>query len=160
MKSRMIFLTAMTLIAFSYMSTSVIAGEMKDPVGKAHEEISLRIGKDVKNMLGENLGTVRDFISDSEGRISFAIVSHGGFMGMGEKRVAIPYSALTYNEEKQYFTCAASEDQLANAPEFENEEQLRDRSFAEEVYRHFGQRPYWSEEPKGTEEPKGMEKSN
>jgi len=35
------------------MSTSVIAGEMKDPVGKAHEEMSLRIGKDVRNMLGK-----------------------------------------------------------------------------------------------------------
>jgi predicted membrane chloride channel (bestrophin family) len=45
--------SAATLIAFTYMSTSVIAGEMKDPVGKAHEEMSLKIGKDVRNMLGK-----------------------------------------------------------------------------------------------------------
>jgi hypothetical protein len=111
----------------------------------------------VKNMEGENLGTVKDFVKDSEGRTSFAVVSHGGFMGIGDKLGAIPYGALKYDSENQYFTCNVSKDQLANAPAFENEDQLRDRSFADEVYRYFGQRPYWTEEPKGTEMPKGTE---
>jgi len=148
MRKIMMFFTAMILIAFAYMGTSVFAEGMKNPMGKTHEDVSLWIGKGVKNMEGEDLGTVKDFVWDSEGRISFAIVSHGGVLGFFEKKVAIPYSALTYDNENRYFTCAISKDRLAGAPEFENEEKLHDRSFAEEVYTYFGQHPYWTEESK------------
>jgi len=149
MRKIMMFFAAMTLIAFAYMSTSVFAEGMKDPMGRTYEEMSLLIGDKVKNVEGEELGTVRDFIWDSEGRVSFAIVSHGDFLGFGGKRVAVPYSALTYDEDKSYFTCAISEDRFANAPEFEDEAKLHDRSFAEEIYRYFGQHPYWTEESMG-----------
>jgi len=77
MKKIMIFLAAMILVAFAYMSSSVLAGGMKDPMGKTHKEVSQLIGKEVKNMEGEHLGTVRDFVKDSEGRISFVIVAYG-----------------------------------------------------------------------------------
>lgn len=156
MRKIMMVLTAMTIIAFAYMSTSVFAGGMEYPMGKTHEEVSLWIGKEVQNMEGEHLGTVRDFVWDSEGRISFAILSYGGFMGIGGKKVAIPYSALTYDKEEQHFTCAVSKDRLAGAPEFQSKEKLTDRSFAEELYRYFGEHPYWTDEPKGME-PMGME---
>jgi sporulation protein YlmC with PRC-barrel domain len=146
MRKIMMLLMAMTFIAFAYMSTSVFAGDMGVPVGKTPDEASLWIGKEVKNMEGEDLGTVKDFVWDSKGRISFAVVSHGGFLGFGGKEVAIPYSALTYDNDKQYFTCAISKDRFAAAPEFESEAKLHDRSFAEEVYRYFGQHPYWTEE--------------
>jgi hypothetical protein len=156
MKRIMTFLTATSLIAFAYVSTGALAAEMKQAAGKIHEEATLGVGKEVKNTQGQDLGTVKDFVRDSDGKISFAIISIGGFMGFGEKKVAVPYSALTYDKEGEYFTCALSKDQLSSAPEFKDEAQLRNRSFAEEVYRHFGERPYWTETPKGTENPKGM----
>ena len=152
MRKIVMFLTAMTLIAFTYMSTSVFAEGMKDPMGMTHEAMSACIGKEVKNTEGEHLGTIKDFVLDSEGRISFAIVSHGGFLGFGEKKVAIPYSALTCDEGNQYYTCAVSKDRFANAPTIEDEAKLHDRSFAEEVYRYFGQQPYWTEESTGMSE--------
>jgi sporulation protein YlmC with PRC-barrel domain len=150
MKKMMMFLAAMTLIAFAYASTDVFARGM-------HREAGLMMGKDVRNLEGEELGTVNGFVKDSEGRISFAIVSHGGMLGFGAKHVAIPYSALTYDEEEQLYTCDLTRDQFASAPEFEHEDQLSDRSFAEEIYRHFGQRPYWTEESTGSEESEGTE---
>ena len=153
MRKIMMFLTAMTLIAFAYMSTSVFAEGMKDPRVPMYTNVGLYwVGKEVKNTEGEHLGTVKDFVSDSQGRVSLAIVSHGGFLGFGEKKVAIPYSALTYDKEKEYFTCAINKDRFANAPEFKNEAMLHDKAFAEGVYRYFGQQPYWTEE--------SMEKSN
>jgi len=152
MRKIMMFLTAMTLIAVTYMSASVLAEGMKDPMGKAHEEVSLWIGKEVVNTGGQYLGTVRDFVHDSDGKVSFAVVSRGGFLGFGETKVAIPYSALTYDRDKQHFTCAISEDRFANAPEIEDEAKLHDRSFAEEIYRYFGLQPYWTEESMGTSE--------
>jgi sporulation protein YlmC with PRC-barrel domain len=152
MRKMMIFLTAMTLIAFTYMSTSVFAEGMKDPMGKTHEAMSACIGKEVRNTEGEHLGTIQDFVLDPEGRITFAIVSHGGFLGFFEKKVAIPYSALTCDEGNQYYTSAVSKDRFANAPTIEDETNLHDRSFAEEMYRYFGQQPYWTEESTGMSE--------
>ncbi|MGE5841360.1 MAG: PRC-barrel domain-containing protein [Deltaproteobacteria bacterium] len=147
MKGKMILLSAMTLIAF--VSTGVFAGEgIKYPMGKASEDVSLWIGKEVMNIEGEKLGTVKDFVRDPDGRLSFAIVSHGGFLGFGDTKVAVPYSALTYDQEKQYFTCDFSRDRFANAPELEDEAKLHDRSYAEEIYRYFGLQPYWTEESK------------
>ncbi len=52
MRKIMVFVTAMTLIAVTYMSASVLAEGMKDPMGKAHEEVSLWIGKEVVNTGG------------------------------------------------------------------------------------------------------------
>ena len=87
MRKTMMLFPAMTLIAFAYMSTSVFAGGMKDPMGKAPQEVTLVwLGKEVKNAEGAYLGKVRDFVWDSEGRISFAIVSRGGFLGFLKKR--------------------------------------------------------------------------
>ena len=147
MRKIMMFLTAMTLIAFTYMSTSVFAQEMKDPMVPICTDVGLfGVGKEVKNTQGDFLGTVRDFVSDSQGRVSFAIVGHGGFLGFFEKKVAVPYSALSYDKEKEYFTCSINKDRFASAPEFKDEAVLQDKAFAEEVYRYFGQQPYWTEE--------------
>jgi len=62
MRKMMIFLAAMTLIAFAYMSTGVLGEGIKDPMHKTHEDVSHWIGKEVKNMEGERLGAVRDFV--------------------------------------------------------------------------------------------------
>jgi hypothetical protein len=146
MRKLTLFFVAMILIAFTYMSTMVLAEGMKDPVAKSHEEMSLWIGKMVKSAEGEDLGSVKDFCWDPEGRVSFAIVSHGGLLGFFETKVAVPYSALTYDKEAQHFTTTISKDRFANAPAIKDEANLTDRSFADEIYRYFGQQPYWTEE--------------
>ena len=150
MRKMTMFLTAMTLIVFASMSISVFAGGMKDPVATSREDVSSWIGKDVMNTQDEKLGTISDFVWDSDGKLSFAVVSHGGFLGVFDSKVAVPYSALTYDKEKQHFTCDISKDRFAGAPEFKDEATLHDRSFAEDVHRYFGQHPYWTEESMGS----------
>ena len=156
MKKIMMLIMAMTAIALVYMSASALAEGM---MGKSHEDVNLWIGKAVMNTQGDKLGNVKDFVRDSDGKISFAVVSHGGFLGIGERQTAVPYSALTFNKEKQYFTCDISADQFVNAPEIKDEARLQDRSFAEEVNRYFGEHPPWTEKsmdkPSGTEKPMG-----
>lgn len=148
MRKLMIFLAAIILIAFAFMSTGVFAGEgIKDPMAMSHEEVSSRLGREVKNAEGEHLGLVRDFLHDSEGRISFAIISTGGFLGFRDKKVAVPYSALAFDNERQHFICDVSTARFAEAPVFERGEKLMDQASAEEAYRYFGQRPYWTDEP-------------
>jgi len=51
-------------------------------------------GRDVFNRAGERIGSVADLIIDVDGKISAAILSVGSFLGLGEKEVAVPFSAL------------------------------------------------------------------
>jgi sporulation protein YlmC with PRC-barrel domain len=156
MKKIMVFVMAISILAFGYMSASgFAAGEMNKPMATTHEGTSKWVGKEVKNMQGRDLGTVKDFVKDSEGRISFAVVSYGGIARIGEKTAAIPYSALTYNKDKKYFTCDISKQQLESAPAFKNENEPKNRSFADSVYRSYGLSPFWTEKP-GTMNPKAQ----
>jgi hypothetical protein len=156
MRKLVMLFVVMAFIASAYITASVSARKMhKEPMGMTEEKESHWIGRAVKNAEDESLGTVNDFVRDSDGKISFAIISYGGLMGLGEKRAAVPFSALTYNEEGKHFTCNLTEDQLAGAPDFRDKGDLTDPSFAEEVYRYYGVQPYWTGEgttPEGTME--------
>lgn len=160
MKRILSILAAVTFIAFGFtagasaggMDKSTKSTKMESTMDKDAKDFSALVGKDVKNMEGDDIGEVKEFIHDQDGKISLAVISHGGFMGVGEKDVAVPYSALSFNESEDHFVLNVSKDQLASAPEIRGDENLSDRSFAEEVYRHFGERPYWTDEGTGTRE--------
>ena len=155
MKKILITFLAMAFIAFGFTPGAFAAGMDKstdkpmssDAAGFSAEakDVTAWIGKDVKNSQGEDLGEIKDFVRDDNGEISLVIVSHGGFIGMGEKDVAVPYTAFSFNESEDHAVLDVTKDQLANAPEIGADENLTDRAFAEEVYRHFGERPYWTE---------------
>jgi hypothetical protein len=102
------------------------------------------IGSDVRDAQGESLGDIKDFVVDSQGRVAFALLGHGGFLGLGEKYVAVPFTALNFNGEDHKATTNISRDQLANAPVFDRNTSM-DHTWAENSYRYFGQTPYWSE---------------
>jgi hypothetical protein len=60
------------------------------------------IGNDVYSRQAEKLGEVKEIMLDMRsGRISYAVLSFGGFLGMGEKLFAIPWSALTLDTHEQ-----------------------------------------------------------
>jgi sporulation protein YlmC with PRC-barrel domain len=146
MRKIMLILVAMTFIAFGFAAGASATGMDKSMGKDAKKDVSALIGKDVKNPQGEKLGEVKNFVHDSSGEISLAVISHGGFMGIGKKDVAVPYSALTFNEGENHFVLNATKDQLAGAPAIMGDQNLSDRTFAEEVYRYFGERPYWTDE--------------
>src|SRR5665647_2261044 len=55
------------------------------------------IGNDVYNQKDENLGDIKEIMLDvRSGRVRYAVLSFGGFLGMGEKLFAIPWSQLTF----------------------------------------------------------------
>ena len=146
MKKIMFVLVAMMFVAFGF-SAGVYAGGMDKSIGKdASKDLSFWIGKDVKNAQGDDLGDISQFITDENGKHSLVIISHGGFMGMGDKKVAVPFSALSFNESEKHAVLDVDREQFANAPAVPEGEDLSDRTFAEQVYRYFGERPYWSDE--------------
>lgn len=66
------------------------------------------------------LGEIKDMLLDREGRVQAVIVSVGGFLGMGEKDVAVPFDAVNtaQRENKWWLTMNVNKDQLRSAPGF------------------------------------------
>jgi sporulation protein YlmC with PRC-barrel domain len=61
--------------------------------------VSNLMGVDVVGAAGENIGTVDDVVADLDGQILGIVVGVGGFLGMGQKDVAIPIDALSFDIE-------------------------------------------------------------
>jgi hypothetical protein len=79
------------------------------------------------------------------GRIAYAILSFGGFLGIGEDHYPIPWSMLTYNEKPDGFQLDVTEEQLKNAPKIEQGEssEQENRARNQDVYDYWEVRYYW-----------------
>jgi len=130
------------------------AAQMLSRMGRAFATNDI-LGVHVENPQGEVLGRISDLIVDSQGRVDLVVLSHGGFLRIGEKDTAVPFNALRYDQTGKRLTLDISKEQLAAAPTFKMTD-LSDQKRAEEIYRYFGQQPYWSEGEelfKGIDEP-------
>ena len=79
------------------------------------------LGQAVTNPAGENIGDINDLLFDGNGRIATAVIGVGGFLGLGEKNVAVQFdslSILTPGDGKRTVTVSLSKEQLKAAPEF------------------------------------------
>lgn len=79
------------------------------------------LGAAVQNTSGETVGEINDLVFEPSGRISTVVLGVGGFLGMGEKNVAVPYSALSFKAGKddvRIIVVALSKDALDKAPAF------------------------------------------
>lgn len=93
---------------------------------------------------GEVLGSIVDLLLDLErGRIAYGVVASGGFMGVGERLVAVPWNALMPGT--RHFVLQGTRSVLESGPVFEHEQWNRvpSRRWHERVHAHFCSRPYW-----------------
>jgi len=83
--------------------------------------VSLYFDRGVYNGSGEKVGSVTDLIVGPEGRIAAAVVGVGGFLGIGEKEVAVPFSAvqMVRRDGDWHLLVEATKDALKNAPSYE-----------------------------------------
>jgi sporulation protein YlmC with PRC-barrel domain len=80
------------------------------------------VGQSVINQAGQNIGDINDLLFDKTGRISTVVVGVGGFLGMGEKSVAIPFGSLSFTADgtgERVVTIPFSKEQLETAPNFQ-----------------------------------------
>lgn len=80
-------------------------------------------GDEVRNMQDEKLGEIQDIMLDiTEGKIRYAVLSSGGFLGMGDRLFAIPWKALQLDTENHRFMLDVDIERLKNAPGFDKDE--------------------------------------
>jgi sporulation protein YlmC with PRC-barrel domain len=103
------------------------------------------IGTQVKDSQGEEVGKIDDLVFDEEGRISFAVIGYGGFLGMGQNLVAVPVNSLSNAEEPRHFVLDATKEKIQAAPLF-SKKTLDEPGWAEGIHRYFGQQPSWTKE--------------
>jgi uncharacterized protein YrrD len=77
------------------------------------------VGAKVVTPQGEVLGKIDDLIVDREGKVEGAVLSVGGFLGIGDKDVAVPLNDLQLGEDEAYLMSATTEDQLKQMPEYD-----------------------------------------
>jgi sporulation protein YlmC with PRC-barrel domain len=80
------------------------------------------IGSSVYTAANENVGDINDMIFDEKGAIKAVIIGVGGFLGMGEKDVALPLDKITITKDENNavkLTVQASKDDLEKAPAFD-----------------------------------------
>jgi sporulation protein YlmC with PRC-barrel domain len=107
---------------------------------------SSMIGTDVVNPKGDNLGDVKEVVIDPRtGKVAYAVVSFGGFLGMGEKLFAIPFNAFKYDMEENEYVLDVSKEKLQAAPGFDADHwpSMTEEKWNRDVYKYYGHSPYW-----------------
>jgi sporulation protein YlmC with PRC-barrel domain len=141
--------TCTVMLALTSLLLATVALAAKDERADIYRASKV-IGADVENPQGEKLGDIRDIVLDpATGRIRYAVLGAGGFLGLGEKYVAIPWTALTSKAgEKGDFILNVDKEKLKNAPGFDKDNwpNIADRSWAEQVHAYYGVKPYWEQE--------------
>jgi sporulation protein YlmC with PRC-barrel domain len=106
------------------------------------------IGADVENPQGQNLGDIKDVVIDrASGRIAYAVVSFGGFLGMGEKLFAVPWGAFSQpSDNKDKVVLAVDKERLKDAPGFDanNWPQMASQEWVTSLYSYYNVSPYWT----------------
>lgn len=104
------------------------------------------IGDAVENTAGETLGKIEELMIDVEqGRIAYAVLSFGGFLGLGDKLFAIPWNSLRASSTEHKFILDADKTTLEAAPGFDKDNwpDMADASWGNDIHRFYGQQPYW-----------------
>jgi sporulation protein YlmC with PRC-barrel domain len=93
-------LTAAALAAILSLSALPACAQARMTPAERHDwershRVSKVIGSDVRNKSGDKIGDIRDLVVDDRGTIKLAIVSTGGFLGVGDRLHAVPWDVLT-----------------------------------------------------------------
>jgi hypothetical protein len=103
-------------------------------------------GTTVYDPQGNNIGSIkRVMIEKIGGRVAYAVMSFGGFLGMGSQEHAIPWSKLTYDTNLGGYRTDITEKQLSGAPAFarDRDADWSDRSRERELHDYYRAPYYW-----------------
>lgn len=101
-------------------------------------------GTDVKNNKGESLGEIKDLmINPKTGEINYAVLSFGGFLGMGDKYFAIPWTSFSTDRQDEEMVLNISKEKLENSPGFDKDNwpKTANNAYLDSVNKHYAYVP-------------------
>ena len=106
------------------------------------------IGCKVENSKAENLGKIESLMLDlQKGRIAYAVLSFGGFLGLGDKLFPVPMEALQFRASDGKCILSVDKETLKNAPGYDRDQlpDANDRTWGNSIFSHYGYPPYWDD---------------
>lgn len=103
-------------------------------------------GTAVRRPNGDKIGHIERLMIDKiTGKVSYAILSFGGFFGMGANLLPLPWARLSYNRDVEAYQLDITDEELKRAPSFMADKDFDwgDRTQEEELHRYYGVPPYW-----------------
>lgn len=103
-------------------------------------------GTEVYGQDRSHLGTIKRLMIDKRsGQVAYAVMSFGGFLGLGEDTYTVPWGKLTYDTELGGYRTDLSSDQLKGAPDFYRDDGYKwsDRERERDLHSYYGVSPYW-----------------
>jgi sporulation protein YlmC with PRC-barrel domain len=104
----------------------------------------------VKSPQGEDLGKIEEVMIDMEvGRVAYAVLSFGGFLGLGNKWVPVPWDAVALRPDEKVLLLNTEKEKLQKAPNFEATTlpELANRPWGAVIHTYYGYPPYWEKRP-------------
>ena len=99
------------------------------------------VGDHVYNHEGEDIGDIKEIMLDMRsGKVRYAVLSFGGFFGMGDKLFAVPWPALTLDTKNKRFLLKVEKDILENAPGFDKGKwpNMADQAWTKKIHSYYG----------------------
>ncbi|WED43079.1 PRC-barrel domain-containing protein [Legionella cardiaca] len=103
------------------------------------------IGVEVRNRQGDNLGTIEALMLDKyEGFVSYVVLSFGGFLGMGDKLFAMPWSIFNYDDKAECFVIGVDKETLKNSPGFDKDHwpDMSNPTWGAAIHKYYGALPH------------------
>jgi sporulation protein YlmC with PRC-barrel domain len=103
------------------------------------------IGDDVYNQKDEDLGDIKEIMLDiNTGRIAYAVLSFGGFLGMADKLFAVPWNALKLDTSNKRFILNVDKERLESAPGFDKDDwpDMADPTWENSIHSYYGTTSY------------------
>ena len=103
-------------------------------------------GTVVRNLDGEKLGSIDNVMIDKySGKVAYAVMSFGGFLGMGNRYHALPWNVLKYDTNLGSYVVDLDKRTLENAPSYDASERVdwEDETWGRKVHDYYKVPPYW-----------------
>ena len=119
--------------------------DTNDPSGRLIGATQVQ-GTSVYDPAGEKLGHGKDVMLDKlTGRVAYAVLSFGGFLGIGDRFYPLPWDKLAYDMDLGGYVVDMDRATLEGAPSFADDEPAawNDRAWGERLAGYYGTRPFW-----------------
>lgn len=119
-------------------STDLDTSETHDLIGSDKVE-----GTKVYDYKGNHIGSIeRVMLEKRGGQVAYAVLSFGGFLGLGEEHYPLPWAKLDYDRELGGYRIDVSREQVEGAPTMSRDDEISSER-GRDIYQFYGVPPYW-----------------